>query len=151
MVSRKAMLLLCAFGLYFILAKMPLPDVFAAALLNSQPMGFYQPAQIVIDAEKHGVIVRPVDVNHSLWDNTLEEKDGKYCAVRLGFRQVKGLREDDMQALVAARGTGYTSISQLSDAGIPQAAIERLSDADAFRSLNLDRREALWEVPALKR
>ncbi len=125
------------------------PDVFAAALLNSQPMGFYQPAQIVIDAEKHGVVVRPVDVNYSLWDNTLEEKAGKYCAVRLGFRHVKGLKEEDMQALVDARATGYTSINQLSDAGVPQAAIEKLTDADAFRSLGLDRREALWEVPAL--
>ncbi|HVV55501.1 MAG TPA: error-prone DNA polymerase, partial [Mucilaginibacter sp.] len=125
------------------------PDVFAAALLNSQPMGFYQPAQIVIDARKHGVVVRPVDVNHSQWDNTLEEKDGKYCVVRLGFRQVKGLNEQDMQLLIAARGMGFTSISQLSDAGIPQAAIEKLADADAFRSLQLDRREALWEVPAL--
>jgi len=125
------------------------PDVFAAALLNSQPMGFYQPAQIVIDAEKHGVVMRPVDINHSQWDNILEEKDGKYCAVRLGFRQVKGLREEDMQMLVAARGEGYTSISQLSDAGVPQGAIEKLTDADAFRSLNLDRRQALWEVPAL--
>jgi error-prone DNA polymerase len=125
------------------------PDVFAAALLNSQPMGFYQPAQIVIDAEKHGVIVRPVDVNYSVWDNTLEEKAGRYCAVRLGFRHVKGLNEEDMQALIAACGTGYTSINQLSDAGVPQAAIEKLTDADAFRSLGLDRREALWEVPAL--
>jgi error-prone DNA polymerase len=125
------------------------PDVFAAALLNSQPMGFYQPAQIVIDAERHGVIMRPVDVNHSLWDNTLEEKSGKYCALRLGFRQVKGLREEDMQVLIAARGAGYTSINQLSNAGVPQAAIEKLTDADAFRSINLDRREALWEVPAL--
>jgi len=125
------------------------PDVFAAALLNSQPMGFYQPAQIVIDAERHGVVVRPADVNHSMWDNTLEEKDGKFCAVRLGFRQVNGLREDDMQALIAGRGSGYTSISRLSDAGVPQAAIEKLTDADAFRSLELDRREALWEVPAL--
>ncbi|MGZ3834094.1 MAG: error-prone DNA polymerase [Mucilaginibacter sp.] len=125
------------------------PDVFAAALLNSQPMGFYQPAQIVIDAEKHGVVVRPVDINHSMWDNTLEEKAGKYYALRLGFRQVKGIREDDMHALIAARGAGYTSVNQLSDAGVPQAAIERLTDADAFRSINLDRREALWEVPAL--
>jgi len=125
------------------------PDVFAAALLNSQPMGFYQPAQIVIDAEKHGVKMRPVDVNHSLWDNTLEEKDGEYCAMRLGFRQVKGLKKDDMDLLVANRGSGYASISQLSNAGVPQAAIERLTDADAFRSINLDRRAALWEVPAL--
>ncbi|MBS1524945.1 MAG: error-prone DNA polymerase [Bacteroidetes bacterium] len=125
------------------------PDVFAAALLNSQPMGFYQPAQIVIDACKHGVVVRPVDVNYSFWDNTLEEKDGQYCAVRLGFRQVKGLSEQDMQVLIERRGAGYTSISQLSDAGIPQSAIEKLADADAYRSLQLDRREALWEVPAL--
>jgi len=125
------------------------PDVFAVALLNSQPMGFYQPAQIVIDARKHGVVVRPVDVNHSQWDNTLEERDGEYCAVRLGFRQVKGLNEQDMQILAEQRETGYTSISQLSDAGIPQAAIEKLADADAFRSIQLDRREALWEVPAL--
>ncbi|MCR8556578.1 error-prone DNA polymerase [Mucilaginibacter sp. BJC16-A38] len=125
------------------------PDVFAAALLNSQPMGFYQPAQIVIDAEKHGVVMHPVDVNHSMWDNTLEEKQGKYCTLRLGFRQVKGLNEGDMQALIDKRGKGYTSISQLSDAGVPQAVIETLTDADAFRSLNLDRREALWEVPAL--
>lgn len=125
------------------------PDVFAATLLNSQPMGFYQPAQIVIDAERHGVIVRPVDINHSFWDNTLEEQDGDYRALRLGFRQVKGLNENDMQALVAGRGAGYTSISHLSDSGVPQAQIEKLTDADAFRSLNLDRRAALWEVPAL--
>jgi error-prone DNA polymerase len=125
------------------------PDVFACSLLNSQPMGFYQPAQIVIDAERHGVIMRPVDINYSMWDNTLEEKEGKYCALRLGFRQVKGLKQDDMQALVAGRHNGYANISQLSDAGVPQAAIETLTDADAFRSLNLDRREALWEVPAL--
>jgi error-prone DNA polymerase len=125
------------------------PDVFAAALLNSQPMGFYQPAQIVIDARKHGVQVRPVDINHSQWDNTLEERSGKYCALRLGFRQVKGLREDDMQILIANRHKGYQTIQQLSDAGVPQASIELLSDADAFRSINLDRREALWEVPSL--
>jgi len=125
------------------------PDVFAATLLNSQPMGFYQPAQIVIDAERHGVVVRPVDINHSFWDNTLEEQDGDYRALRLGFRQVKGLNENDMQALVAGRGLGYTSISHLSDSGVPQTQIEKLTDADAFRSLNLDRRAALWEVPAL--
>ncbi|MBC7401509.1 MAG: error-prone DNA polymerase [Mucilaginibacter sp.] len=125
------------------------PDVFACSLLNSQPMGFYQPAQIVIDAERHAVVMRSIDVNYSMWNNTLEEKDGKYYAMRLGFRQVKGLKEDDMQLLIAGRGSGYTSISQLNDAGVPQAAIETLTDADAFRSLNLDRREALWEVPAL--
>ena len=149
-VSRKAMRR--ALPTWFIFPaglKCHYPDVFCAALLNSQPMGFYQPAQIVIDAEKHGVVVRPVDINYSLWDNILEEKDGKYYALRLGFRHVKGLNDADMQALVTGRLTGYTAINQLIDAGVPQGAIEKLSDADAFRSLNLDRREALWEIPAL--
>lgn len=125
------------------------PDVFAASLLNSQPMGFYQPAQIVIDARKHGVMVRPVDVNYSNWDNTLEEKDGRYCAVRLGFRQVNGLREDEMQKLVSGRALPYQQVGQLLDAGVSPATLERLADADAFRSVGLDRRQALWEVSAL--
>jgi error-prone DNA polymerase len=122
------------------------PDVFACALLNSMPMGFYQPAQIVIDARKHAVEVRPVDINHSTWDNKLEEKSGKYRALRLGFRQVKGIREDDMKILVSARTTNYTSINQLRDIGLSEAALEKLADADAFRSIGLDRREALWKV-----
>lgn len=126
------------------------PDIFAAALLNSQPMGFYQPAQIVIDARKHGVTVRSVDINYSQWDNTLEEKDGRYCAVRLGFRQVKGLREEDMQTLVSGRLAGYRNIDQLLNAGVSPSAMERLADADAFRSIGLDRRQALWEVSALQ-
>lgn len=122
------------------------PEVFAAALLNSQPMGFYQPAQIIIDARKNGVEVRHVDINHSFWDNTLEEKAGKYFALRLGFRQIKGLREEDMQVLIANRITPYQNINQLRLIGISQAALEKLADADAFRSINLDRRQALWEV-----
>jgi error-prone DNA polymerase len=122
------------------------PDVFACALLNSMPMGFYQPAQIVIDARKHGVDIRPVDINYSNWDNTLEEKSGKYCVLRLGFRQVKGLREDDMKILITAREKLYTSIHDLRKRGIPEAALEKLADADAFRSIGLDRRQALWEV-----
>ena len=125
------------------------PDVFATALLNSQPMGFYQPAQIVIDARKHGVVVRPVDINHSQWDNLMEEKDGRYCAVRLGFRQVSGLREEDMQTLVSGRLANYRNIDQLLNAGVPPSAMERLADADAFRSIGLDRRQALWKVSAL--
>ena len=125
------------------------PDVLAAALLNSQPMGFYQPAQIVIDARKHGVSVRPVDINYSQWDNTLEEKNGCYYAVRLGFRQVKGLREDDMQALVSGRFVSYQNVNKLLVAGVSPFALERLADADAFRSIGLDRRQALWEVSAL--
>lgn len=125
------------------------PDIFAAALLNSQPMGFYQPAQIIGDARKHGVEVLPIDINHSNWDCTLEDKQGKYCALRLGLRQVKGLKEEDMQILVAARDVGYKSIPQLLDAGVPISALEKLADADAFRSIGLDRRKALWEVTAL--
>ncbi len=125
------------------------PDVFCAALLNSQPMGFYQPAQIVRDALDHNVKVLPVDVNYSFWVNTLEEKEVTYRPVRLGFRQVKGLREEDMQLLIAGRGKAYTHVDQLRSAGVPVAALEKLSDADAFRSLGSDRRQALWEVSAL--
>lgn len=126
------------------------PDVFAAALLNSQPMGFYMPAQIIIDTRKRGVEVRPVDVNYSQWDYTLEEHAGRYRSVRLGFRQVKGLREEDMQTLLSGRKAPYKNIGNLFDAGVPPSALERLADADAFRSLGLDRRQALWEVSALK-
>lgn len=125
------------------------PDVFATALLNSMPMGFYQPAQIVIDARKHDVEVRPVDINHSFWDNILEKKTGEYCPIRLGFRQVKGLRQEDIQMLVAARDKPFTNIHFLRDAGISQDALEKLADADAFRSIGLDRRQALWQVAAL--
>jgi error-prone DNA polymerase len=125
------------------------PDVFAAALLNSMPMGFYQPAQIVIDARKHGVEVRPVDINYSSWDNTLEEMSGKYCAIRLGFRQVSGMSNAEIDILLASRQQGYTSIPLLLDAGIAITTLERLADADAFRSIGLDRRQALWEVSAL--
>jgi len=126
------------------------PDAFAAALLNSMPMGFYHPAQIVIDAQKHGVEVRPPDINHSAWDNLLEGKSGNYYAIRLGFRQIKGVGEEEMNSLVAKRGTAYKTITSLRDAGIAIATLERLADADAFRSLGLDRRQALWEVSALQ-
>ncbi|OJV54336.1 MAG: error-prone DNA polymerase [Bacteroidetes bacterium 43-16] len=125
------------------------PDVFAASLLNSQPMGFYSPAQIVIDARRHGVEVRPVDINYSSWDNTLEEKSGNYFALRLGFRQVKGMREEDIQSLMAGRTKSYQTINELLNAQVSPAALERLADADAFRSIMLDRREALWHVSAL--
>lgn len=126
------------------------PDVFAAALLNSMPMGFYQPAQIVIDAQKHNVQVREVDVNYSLWDNKLEEKSGKYFALRLGFREIKGIREDEMDILISGRGEGYRSITAFRDAGVSLSTLEKLADADAFRSMGMDRRKALWEVSALQ-
>ncbi|MDO9374460.1 MAG: error-prone DNA polymerase [Ferruginibacter sp.] len=129
------------------------PDVFACGLLNSMPMGFYQPAQIISDARKHGIVVNPIDINHSKWDNLLEEcippSQGDHKgqkALRLGFRQVKGLREDDMKVLLENRNERYQSINALRDAGVSEAALERLADADAFRSLGLDRRQALWEV-----
>jgi len=126
------------------------PDVFAAAILNSQPMGFYQPAQLVRDAYKHGVSLRNIDINHSEWDYTLEETKGKFCALRLGFRQVKGLREEDIHFLTAARNEPFTRIHQFAEAGVSQAGIVLLAKADAFRSIGLDRRQALWEAEALK-
>lgn len=128
------------------------PDVFCCAILNSLPMGFYQPAQLIADAIKHGVEVLPVDINHSLWDNHLEPiipgetTTHKYRTLRLGFRQVKGLRQEDMDILISQRYHPYRSINCLRDAGVPEAALERLADADAFRSIDLDRRQALWEV-----
>ncbi len=123
------------------------PAAFACALLNSQPMGFYAPAQIVRDAREHGVEVLPVDVNRSQWDHTLEPGADGEMALRLGFRQVKGLREDAMDRLVAARGNGYPDPWTLwRRAGLPAAVLERLARADAFGSLGLDRRRALWAV-----
>ena len=123
------------------------PDIFCAALLNSQPMGFYAPAQIVRDAREHGVEVLPVDVNFSDWDNTLEPVGGKYLGVRLGFRQVDGVREDEMEALMAACGAGYNAPEDIRRrAGISRRAMELLAAADAFGSMQLDRRAALWAV-----
>ena len=126
------------------------PDVFCAAILNSQPMGFYQPAQLVRDARQHGVEIRAVDVNFSDWDCTLEPgADGRH-AVRLGFRLIHGLNEDELKKLIAARGNGFSSIERLAAiAGISRFTIERLAEADAFRSLGHDRRAALWAARRL--
>jgi len=143
------------------------PDVFCAAILNSQPMGFYAPAQLVRDAQDHGVDTQPVDVNYSIWDCTLEEATfdrnrilrrhaemrdviKTTHAVRLGFRQIKGLSEDLMQAFVERRGLGYETVRDVwLRSGLNVEDIERLAQADAFRSIGLDRREALWAVHAL--
>ncbi|WFU19100.1 error-prone DNA polymerase [Bradyrhizobium sp. CB3481] len=172
------------------------PDAFCCGLLNSQPMGFYAPAQIVGDARKNGVEVREIDVSYSFAQNTLEEGDGKYCAVRLGFRQIDGfhwLDEDEerlkrMQASFRgtrsvnpeSRGSGFTAIAApqndniereqdwadrivaarrrrpftsleefARDTGLPKRALILLADADAFRSIGLDRRAALWAVRRL--
>ena len=197
------------------------PDVFAAALLNSQPMGFYAPAQIVRDAQEHGVEVRPVDINHSCWDSTLEVGNAKahylqrkrtdnlsgvivresgrfstpqHCdkaanveitgcpafaghdtskmgasrinlrhaemagdirtthVVRLGFRQISGFSEDDGHAIERCRGAGFDSVRDLwLRSALKPSVLERLAAADAFRSLGLDRRQALWAVRALRR
>jgi error-prone DNA polymerase len=142
------------------------PDVFCAALLNSQPMGFYAPAQIVRDAERHGVIVLPPDVNLSDWESTLAEGAGRgklhpshaemagdiltTHAVRLGLHQIKGFGKEDAEALVAGRERGYDSVRDLwLRTGMAAAAIERLADGDAFRSIGLDRRDALWAARGL--
>jgi len=176
------------------------PDVFCAALLNAQPMGFYAPAQLVRDAREHGVEVRAVDINFSAWDATLEHGPPPPCgeglgegsappsstaqapspsrfaatlsrqggegvhprhceqvpairtthAVRLGLRQIKGLREADAARLAAARDRPFTSVRDLwLRSGISRAGLEKLADADAFRSVGLDRRAALWEVRGL--
>ncbi|MET1754322.1 error-prone DNA polymerase [Novosphingobium sp. RD2P27] len=127
------------------------PDVFCAALLNAQPMGFYAPAQVVRDARDHGVEVRPVSVNHSHWDCTLEPGRGRYRAVRLGLRQVRGLANIHGATIVAARGPGtYDSVEEVwRRAGVPRAAIERLAEADAFHCIAEDRRQGLWKVKGL--
>jgi error-prone DNA polymerase len=149
------------------------PDAFCCGLLNSQPMGFYAPAQIVGDARKNGVEVREIDVSCSFAQSTLENTDGKYCAVRLGFRQIDGfhwldedeerlrrlqsaavagaVREDWADRIVAARTRrAFTSLEDFArDTALPKRALIMLADADAFRSLGLDRREALWQVRRL--
>jgi error-prone DNA polymerase len=169
------------------------PDAFCCALLNSQPMGFYAPAQIVGDARKNRIEVRAIDVSHSYAQNTLEQGDGEYCAVRLGFRQIDGFRwtdpdearrrsfqappapnaesgdsgsgpddafrnaggtapaEDWAERIVAARRRRpFASLEDFArDTGLPKHALILLADADAFRSIGLDRRAALWAVRRL--
>lgn len=128
------------------------PEVFACALLNSQPMGFYAPAQIVRDARNHGVEVRPVDVNHSDWDCTLEPvAEGGHRALRLGCRQVAGLVQEEIEKkLMAGRNPPFRWPAELQHrTRLPRRALERLADADAFRSMGLDRRQALWAMKGL--
>ena len=127
------------------------PAVFACALLNSQPMGFYAPAQIVRDLRDHGDEVRPVSVNHSFWDNTLEPRHDGAPALRLGFRQIKGLREEDSAWIAAARGNGYPDVESLwRRAGIRPDMLDRLAEADAFACIGLRRRDALWQARAIR-
>jgi error-prone DNA polymerase len=139
------------------------PDAFCCGLLNAQPMGFYAPAQIVGEARKNDVTVREVDVCFSHGDNTLEEKCGKHHAVRLGFRQIDGFRVRDLddpdswlgdewcERIVTARSRRpFTTLEDFArDTALPKRALMLLADADAFRSLGLDRRAALWAVRRL--
>jgi len=123
--------------------------VFAAALLNSQPLGFYAPAQIVRDAQEHGVVVRPIDVNHSQWDCTLEDKG---AVLRLGLRLVDGLRRRDADGIVEAveKYGPFSSVFDLWRAGeVSAAALRALAQADAFGSMGLDRQHSLWDVRKL--
>ncbi|MBX9709706.1 MAG: error-prone DNA polymerase [Xanthobacteraceae bacterium] len=143
------------------------PDAFACGLLNSQPMGFYAPAQIVGDAGNNDVTVREIDVSFSFGQNTLEEQCGKHHALRLGFRQIDGFKVRDVddrlaagnesskddalcwdERIVAAREKKpFTSLEDFArETGLPKRALILLADADAFRSLGLDRRAALWAV-----
>ncbi len=133
------------------------PAAFACALLNSQPMGFYAPAQIVRDAREHGVEVLPADVNRSAWDCTLEkasscEGRGSAIALRLGLRQVDGLPEHVAAQLIAAREAGgdYPDVASLRErARLSPAHVERLASADCFSSITLSRRQALWDARSL--
>jgi error-prone DNA polymerase len=134
------------------------PAVFAAALLNSQPMGFYAPAQIVRDAQQHAVEVRPVDINASDWDSTLEREmtSADAHAVRLGLRLASGLPEEDGKRIVKARRSGngapYGSVEEVARrAGVSRRAIEALAEADAFASLGQGRRAAMWDAKAIER
>jgi len=123
------------------------PAVFACGILNSQPMGFYAPAQLVRDAREHGVEVREVDVNASHWDNSLERRDDGSLALRLGFRQVDGFREEWAKAIADARATPFASVEELARrANLPSRALRLLAEADACRSMGLDRRPALWDA-----
>ncbi|WP_101067530.1 error-prone DNA polymerase [Roseovarius salinarum] len=126
------------------------PGIFACALLNAQPMGFYAPAQIIRDARDHGVTVRPVCINASYRDNVMEPDGRGGLALRLGFRQVRGLGEEDATWITAARGNGYRTVEDVwRRAGVAPAAVERLAEADAFAGLGLSRRAALWAARAL--
>jgi error-prone DNA polymerase len=145
------------------------PDVFACALLNSQPMGFYAPGQIVRDAREHGIVVLPPDINISDWDNTLERlpvtatlrKDERrrgtgealpaLYALRLGFRQIEGAKQAEMEELVRQRDAGYRDVADLWRRGkVSRAQIEVLARADAFGSLGLSRRDVLWAAKSLR-
>jgi error-prone DNA polymerase len=126
--------------------------VFCCAILNAQPMGFYDPSQLVRDAKQHGVVVRSIDVNASNWDCTLEPLDGARHAVRLGLRMARGLAEKDGQRLVERRFTKpYMSILEPARrADMHPGSLVRLAKSDALRSMNISRRDAAWAIKSLR-
>jgi len=124
------------------------PAVYVAAILNSLPMGFYQPAQLIADARRHNVAFLPIDVNFSHWDYTLEVQNGQLC-VRTGFRAIKGIRQQDMLNLVAGRVVAYRTVEGLQHVGLSKSVLIQVAKADGFQSLGLKRREGLWQVAAL--
>jgi error-prone DNA polymerase len=128
------------------------PEVFCCALLNAQPMGFYAPAQIVRDAREHGVEVRPIDVNHSRWDCTLEQVGLGRFAVRLGLRMARGLANPDGARIVGARAdTPFKTVEELwRRSGAKVISLEQLANADAYAGLGLGRRQATWAVRGLR-
>ncbi|MBB4351784.1 error-prone DNA polymerase [Aliirhizobium cellulosilyticum] len=150
--SHAASFALIAYASCFI--KCHFPDAFAAALMNSLPMGFYAPAQIIGDARKHGVEVRPISVQHSRWDCTLEEIPGSdRHAIRLGMRQVDGLAVADAARIVAARmERPFETVDDVwRRSEVPAEALVQLAEADAFRpAFGLERRDALWAIKALR-
>jgi error-prone DNA polymerase len=136
------------------------PDVFLAAILNAQPMGFYAPAQLVRDAHEHGIEVRPVDVHLSQWDCTLEANQSGYHAVRLGFCMVRSMRQIEAEQLVDRRlydrialtraVKAFHSVEDIwRRAGVPVAALNHIAAADGFKGLGLSRREAIWAIKGL--
>jgi error-prone DNA polymerase len=130
------------------------PGIFACALLNSQPMGFYAPAQIVRDAREHGVTVLPPCINASAWDNRMEwltqAGQAPELALRLGFRQIRGIAEDEARWITAARGNGYLAVQDVwRRAGVESGVLTRLAEADAFAALGQSRRDALWAAEAI--
>ena len=124
------------------------PDAFCASLLNSQPMGFYQPAQLVRDAREHGVEVRPPDVMASMWDCVLEPTERRLRAVRLGLREIKGLKKEEAELLVVLREAGARTVEAFAR-GLSHRSLELLAEADAFAGLGIGRRQALWAVKGL--
>ena len=127
------------------------PGIFSCALLNSQPMGFYSVNQIITDAKKHGVEILPLCINNSLWDNTIERNSKNNLAIRIGFRQIKGLQKSLIEKVISVRKNGFQNIYDVwSRSELSYGTLSKLIKADCFSNLGLKRVEALWEAQALR-